>query len=181
MDSFVVDQATRRFMNRIKNQNPRLPEEPYINVELGHRYNKGALIKNEDGAEGKDFENPRAPSGKAGTRFSHVTLETDTGSTISTIDLVQRNLVLVATEGKSPWIAAANALEYEIDAYELHETSQPYRDAFGKLRSRAKLAPGEALLVRPDNFIAWRASSAQSGHKEILQRALQQLLGKAVE
>ncbi|KAI8711052.1 FAD-binding-3 domain-containing protein [Fusarium sp. LHS14.1] len=181
VDAFVVDQATRRFMNRIKNQVPRLPEEPYINVEIGHRYSKGAIIKEEDGQQEQDFEDPHAPSGQAGTRFPHALLNADDGSVISTIDLMQRNFALVATEKNSPWITAAQGLKYEIDTYELHETSRPYRDTVGKLRARAKLGAGEAMLLRPDNFIAWRAGCAQHGHKELLQEALKSLLDKAVE
>ncbi|KAH6694303.1 FAD binding domain-containing protein [Leptodontidium sp. MPI-SDFR-AT-0119] len=177
-DAAVVDQATRRFRNRIQNQIPQLPEETYDVVEIGGRYNKGALVPGKGDSSDKDFEDPHSPSGTAGSRFPHVSLLSKDDQTISTLDLIKHNFVLVAAEEDSPWIAAAKGLEFQIDTYVLHETSQPYQDVKGLLRSRGKLAPGEALLVRPDNYIAWRATVQGSNHKEALQQALGQLLGK---
>lgn len=178
VDAFVVDQATRRYWNRIFNKMPRDPEEPYYTVEIGHRYNKGAIVSDHDENQHENFENPHAPSGHAGTRFPHVPLERQDGGIISTLDLVKHNFVLVAAETDSPWIPASQVLKLTVDAYELHETSQPYRDGVGKLREKAKLGVGEALLVRPDGFIAWRGKRISHGHEEQLRKGLGQVLGK---
>lgn len=158
-----------------------MPEETYMTVEVGGRYKEGALIHDEhDPVDDRDFEDPHNPSGRAGTRFPHVALSTADETAISTIDLVRSNFVIIATEDKSPWIAAAQGISEKVDGYTLHENSQPYRDLHGKMRQRANLGVGEALLVRPDVYIAWRAPRLESGHKEALQKALSQVLGKQI-
>lgn len=103
------------------------------------------------------------------------------GDSISTLDLVKQNFVLVAAEDDSPWLAAAKELRFKIDTYVLHETSQPYPDTQGKLNEKIKLGTGQALLVRPDGFIAWRPINTQSSHKVLLQQALERIPGQAVE
>ncbi|KAJ4319011.1 hypothetical protein N0V94_004148 [Neodidymelliopsis sp. IMI 364377] len=184
VDAFVVDQATRRFYNRVDHVQPPAAEESNLTVEIGYRYADGAVL-HEDGQGprgGEPFENPLTPSGTAGSRFPHVWLQGTSSSvdSVSTLDLVRQNLVLVVTEHDSPWIAAAQAASSRgpvtIDAYELHESSTPWRDAAGALREKCKLQVGEALLVRPDGFIAWRARS-DGRHGDALKSAVQKLLG----
>lgn len=187
VDAFAVDQATKRFHNRVDHVQPSLAEEGNLTVELGYRYANGGVVHgNGHGAPSEEpFENPLAPSGTAGTRLPHVWLQYGDGydksvERVSTLDLVRRNLVLIATERDSPWLAAVRATAScglaPIDAYELHETSAPYRDVAGALRQKCKLEMDEALLIRPDGFIAWRARS-DGGHSDALQSALRQVLG----
>ncbi|KAJ4351121.1 uncharacterized protein N0V89_006460 [Didymosphaeria variabile] len=183
VDAFAVDQATKRFYNRVDHVQPPVPEEGNLTVEIGYRYTDGAVVgAEEDGARPQQpFENPLTPSGTAGTRFPHVWLEGEGSGRLSTLDLVRQNLVLVAAERNSAWIAAAQDVSSRgpvaIDAYELHESSTPWRDATGALREKGRLQAGEALLVRPDGFIAWRARAAGS-LVDTLQSALQELLGR---
>lgn len=184
VDAFTVDQATRRFYNRVDNVQPPLPEEGNLTVELGYRYADGAIVTGNrgDGERSQEpFENPLKPSGTAGTRFPHAWLDSENVKVrASTLDLVQQKLIVVATEPQSPWVAAAQAVASrgmpEIAFYELHESSTPWRDANGVLRAKCQLQAGEALLVRPDGFIAWRAR-AESKHADVLQSVLHKLLG----
>ncbi|KAJ9267104.1 hypothetical protein DTO212C5_6169 [Paecilomyces variotii] len=181
VDAFVVDQATRRFRNRIMNTIPRVPEEPYYTVEFGCRYNAGAIIPAECDTFNKDYEDPHTPSGSAGSRFPHIPLECQDGTHVSILDLIKQNFVLVAAETASPWLLAAKNLSFQIDSYALHETSQPYRDYSGMLRNKGRLGTGMALLIRPDGFIAWKAEDTSSGHKELLRKAMGRLLGKNIQ
>lgn len=180
VDKFVVDQATRRLANRLQGKFPRVPEEPYYVAELGHRYNHGAILPAEGDSHDKDYEDPHKPSGTAGSRFPHVWLQNEKGATESSLDLIMQNFVLFAAEEDSLWVIAANSLDLQIDTYSLHENSKPYRDSLGKLRAKTGLTRGEALLVRPDGYIAWRGGSSPGGHKEALQGALRHILGKPV-
>jgi hypothetical protein len=182
VDAFVVDQATRRFRNRILNQTPRIAEEPYYTVELGCRYLKGAFLPAEGVSIEQPFEDPYAPSGTAGSRFPHAFLkDLESGKRISTLDLMKKNFVLIATEDDSPWVAAAKELEFEIDTHILHQNSRPYCDFDRELSTKAKVGLAESLLVRPDGFIAWKAGSLHTGHKDMLRRVLQKLLGTPIE
>ncbi|KAH7072042.1 FAD binding domain-containing protein [Paraphoma chrysanthemicola] len=170
VNAFAVDQATKRFYNRVDNVQPPVPEQPNLTVELGYRY-----------GEGEPWENPLEPSGTAGTRFPHVWLQqanpTSADTRVSTLDLIKQKLLLVATEPNSPWIAAATKIvSAALEVYELHADSAPLRDASNDLGAKCKLQPGEALLVRPDGFIAWRAPAGE-GHFEALETELARLLG----
>lgn len=184
VDAFAVDQATKRFYNRVDHVQPPIAEEANLTVEIGYRYADGAVVHEEGcGARREEpFEDPLAPSGTAGSRFPHVWLQCENtdAEPVSTLDLVRRNMVLVAAERDSPWVAVAQAAASRglmpIDAYELHETSTPWRDVGGKLREKCKLQVGEALLIRPDGFIAWRAKSVECSI-DALQWVLQRLLG----
>lgn len=178
VDAFTVNQATARFSNRIGHVRPPASEEANLTVELGYAYPKGAVVHGEDSQLEKVFESPSSPSASAGTRFPHVFVKSG-DIVLSSLDLINQNLVLVTTEPNSPWLRAAQAVAVlEIDAYELHESSSPIQDAEGTLRKKCKLTSGEALLVRPDGFIAWRAETRpEESQLDALNDALSRILG----
>jgi len=171
IDEFVVDQATRRFHNRVDHRQPPLPEAPDLSVEIGCRYTQGAFIPTEGQASNLPFEDPFTPTGSGGSRFPHIYLDragdanAQIEQQISTLDLIKQNFVLVATEKGSAWIQAARELQFALDACELHEDWQPYRDTSAKLRKNCKMENGQALLVQPDGFIAWRAIRVEAGQR----------------
>jgi len=84
---------------------------------------------------------------------------------------------MFAADPTSPWVEAVKAARPDIDAYILNESSTPWTDTVGKLRRVCKLEDGEALLVRPDGFIAWRAEKRDSGHSSALKGILREILG----
>ena len=85
----------------------------------------------------------------------------------------------MATEPNSPWIKAAKVVAMlPIDSYALHESSDPLQDAQGTPRSKCKLRNGEALLVRPDGFIAWKAEARHEGHLDALNGVLRASFGR---
>ncbi|KAH7357519.1 FAD binding domain-containing protein [Pyrenochaeta sp. MPI-SDFR-AT-0127] len=178
VNAFAVDQATKRFYNRVDQMQPPAHEEPNLTVEIGYRYIEGAILGGGEGAQ-KPFENPSSPSGSAGTRLPHVWLNSNASNqSVSTLDLAKQNLVLITTEPQSLWIKAAKDIESPpLDLYELHEFSKPWQDSLGTLRSKCGLQHDEALLVRPDGFIAWRARAVANNHGEELRAALHALLG----
>lgn len=178
MNAFTVKQATARFYNRIDHVQPPASEEANLTVELGYAYPKGAVVRGKGPQLEKVFESPVSPSASAGTRFPHVFVKFG-DRVLSTLDLIQQNLVLVTAEPNSPWLRAGQAVSaLKIDTYELHESSSPVQDAKGILRKKCKLASGEALLVRPDGFIAWRAETrCGESHQDALNDAVSRLLG----
>ncbi|CAI4220158.1 unnamed protein product [Parascedosporium putredinis] len=177
----TMQQAYYRLQTRVFRQQPDEPELPDLTCEIGYRYPLGALVVSEEESEDASciWEDPHAPLVLAGSRFPHVEI-TDSGDAsrrISTLDLVKTQFLVVVADEASPWVEAAKISPLGIDCYSLHATSTPYRDAEGKVRRVCKLGEGEALLVRPDGFIAWRAGKRESGHEAVLQQVLREILG----
>lgn len=184
IDEFTVLQAYSRFQNRVVRKQPPAPEVQDIAVELGYRYPSGAFRLPKDYQHPIElYDLPDSPSALAGSRFPHVWLvdASDANKKISSIDLIRQNLVLVAVSTSSPWLHAASHFRIPIETYTLNEASAPYRDLKGRLRERAKLGDADALLVRPDGFIAWRAEKTEGGYVESLRSALQSILGLSFE
>ncbi|KAM0342879.1 hypothetical protein ACHAPU_009083 [Fusarium lateritium] len=177
---FLMRQAYTRLQKRVFHTTPDEPELPDIVCELGYRYPSGASYSVTQGVEETLLhEDPHLPLAIAGSRFPHVAL-TDVAEPekqVSTIDLIKTNFVLFTADHASPWVAAAKNMTMDIDAYSLYERSKPLRDRQEKLKSVTKLSAGEALLVRPDGFIAWRAVRMEEGHEKALYNALKHVLG----
>ncbi|CAJ0553068.1 Ff.00g115800.m01.CDS01 [Fusarium sp. VM40] len=177
---FLMRQAYSRLQKRVLHTTPDEPELPDIVCELGYRYPSGAIHSStQEAKETSLHEDPHAPLAIAGSRFPHVALTKlgETEAMVSTIDLIKTNFVMFTADGASSWVAAAKNMAMNIDTYSLHETSSPLRDEQWKLKSVTKLSSGEAMLVRPDGFIAWRAAKMEEGHEKALGDALKQVLG----
>ncbi|KAF4552361.1 FAD-binding domain-containing protein 48 [Elsinoe fawcettii] len=173
---FCMTQAYSRFQKRVERRKPDVDELADIICEIGYRYPEGAMVK--DGARPEEYEDPYNPYLAPGSRFPHVALvdESQGGKKISSVDLMKTNFVLVASEPGSPWVAAAKESGLPIDAYEIHASSSLIKDESGTAEKVWKIDKGGAMLVRPDNFIAWKASSQDKGHRETLAKKLQEVL-----
>jgi putative polyketide hydroxylase len=179
IDEFTVLQAYSRFQNRVVVQQPAAPEAPDVAIELGYRYPKGAFVPEEGHQVPKElYDDPYQPTAVPGSRFPHVFLRdtTNPGNKISTIDLVKRNFLLVTIDPDSPWIQAASESPITLDVHTLNATSAPYRDLEGAVEEKCRLKVGEAILVRPDGFIAWRGLRSSQGHGEQLKAAIEAIL-----
>jgi hypothetical protein len=134
-------------------------------IDLGYRYRSasfsaddpaGGAAAAEDGAAWMD---PRTPTGEPGFRAPHVPLRRD-GATLSTVDLVVRDPVLLTGPDGAGWLrageAAAAALGVPVSAYRVGPDGD-VRDADGAFAAAYGIGPGGATLVRPDGFVAWRA------------------------
>ncbi|KAM3065588.1 hypothetical protein ACMFMG_011298 [Clarireedia jacksonii] len=181
-NEFYMRQAYSRFQKRVHQTAPDVPELPDIVCELGVRYISGAFVDGVDQTpESSAYEDPYVPLVIAGSRMPHVYLEDAQNPTrkLSTLDLIKSNFLIVAADTGSQWVEAARSVPW-LDAFVLNELSVPFVDKHGNVREVFKLAKGQALLVRPDGFIAWRAPAADTGHQELLQRVLEAILHKAL-
>ncbi|KAJ4246083.1 hypothetical protein NW762_013828 [Fusarium torreyae] len=179
IDVFTVKQAYNRFQNRIVLQQPPASEAPDESVELGYRYPQGgAFVPEENHPAPKEvYDDPFLPTAIPGSRFPHSYIEdVMSGKAISTIDLIKRNFVLITVASDSPWITAATKSPVELDVYALDAGSSPYRDAMGDVATKCRLQPEEAILVRPDGFIAWRGVREDGGHEIKLREGLDAIL-----
>ncbi|MDI5961730.1 FAD-dependent monooxygenase [Streptomyces sp. SL13] len=159
------------------------PQKGVLVVALGYRYPRGAVLgADPDGpVVPQDFE----PTGEPGGRAPHLWLTAARqGERRSTLDLYERSLVLLSGDGEAgaAWQTAARAvaerLSVPLDAHRLgtgpHADLTP-QDGADWAAAHGTAADG-AVLVRPDGFVAWRASGAVPDPEEELTRVLRELL-----
>ncbi|KAJ9653206.1 hypothetical protein H2201_009166 [Coniosporium apollinis] len=179
---FTVQQAFSRLQKRVFHKEPDVPELTDIVCEIGYRYPKGAIVPSEVGGSTELWEDPYAPLVMPGSRLPHTWIvdKSSPDKQTSTLDLVKTNFVLIATDDRSPWIQAANDVSLKIDTLVLSAESSPFADPLEKVKNLFKLREDEALLVRPDGYIAWRAPREGGGHSAKLQAALDNVLKPCV-
>ncbi len=158
----TLDQALVRLKCWFRDLGGRVPETvdavPDYDVVFGQRYREGALIA-EAGTDGAMFAAHSTLSGEPGTRAPH-RLVTHAGTQISTLDLFDRDFLLLAAPGSS-WRAPTNVQLIEIEDL----------SAFG-------VTELGAVLVRPDGFVAWRSKTLPADPADVL-RGLADSLGFA--
>ncbi|EKG21575.1 Monooxygenase FAD-binding protein [Macrophomina phaseolina MS6] len=171
---FAVEQAYIRYANRVS-KDPKAPHEeelPDGTVELGYHYPDGASVCESDENENEKFwEDPYAPTATPGSRQPHVFLPRN-GKDLSTLDLVKRNFVILSVGAGSPWNVAASKQDVPVDAYGVFDGSKEALGPTGRFSEVCGLKKGQALLVRPDGFVAWRAPALNQGHAERLKEVL---------
>jgi 2-polyprenyl-6-methoxyphenol hydroxylase-like FAD-dependent oxidoreductase len=175
--AFTTEQAYTRYVLRLDpslgkdDLQPIVPEAP---VELGYRHRSDAVL----GADDETWEDPATPSGRPGFRAPHVPVTVD-GVERSTLDLFGREFVLVAGPDGESWCAAARAagesFGVPVQAYRL---GSELTDAAGLLEATYGTGAEGAVLVRPDGFVAWRASAPHPDPEDELSGALGAALGR---
>jgi hypothetical protein len=165
--SATLDQALARLKRWFKDLGGRLPETaeivPDYDVVFGQRYAQGAFVP-EPRADAAPFAAHAGLSGAPGTRAPHRPV-TRGSRQISTLDLFDRDLVLIAAAG-SAWHAAAESLVAG-PVYLRCETLEDLA-AFG-------IENDGAVLVRPDGFVAWRSRSGTIEPAATLRRVCESL------
>ncbi|HVW18067.1 MAG TPA: FAD-dependent monooxygenase, partial [Solirubrobacteraceae bacterium] len=138
----VIEQAYGRYVTRVATYIGADGIDPIVDdtwIELGPRYRSSAVAGEDDG--GAVLNDPAAVAGHPGSRAPHVWLDVD-GKRVSTIDLFGRGWVLLAAS--DDWQAPAGV--------ERHVVPAGVAEAYG-------IGATGASLVRPDGFVAWRASA----------------------
>ncbi|THX83534.1 hypothetical protein D6D05_03504 [Aureobasidium pullulans] len=175
---FSMHQAFSRLVNRVFHGKGLECEKelPDLVCELGYRYTSGTIVPSDENDMERSHEDPHDPYVLPGGRLPHVWLIDVDGEKLSSLDLVKRNFVLFTTDVGSPWLQASEKQSIAIDAYPINSLSQPYLDVEDSTKKVWKMEDGEALLVRPDGIIAWKAPRMTSGHDEQLAEALRIVL-----
>ena len=147
-----------------------------LGLQLGYVYATGALVP-----EGSPppLETPReyVPTAHPGARLPHGWLEDD-GERRSTLDLVGYDgLTLISFGEHERWAAAiARADRPGLAQIRIGRDARPEDGAWA---SACGMDEGGALLVRPDQHVAWRAASLPEDPTDALLRAVDQILGGA--
>ena len=86
------------------------------------------------------------------------------GKQVSTLDLFGRDFVLLAGSRGTAWQDAArdaaSRLGVGLSSYRADDGSGDLEDTGDRFRTAYGISPEGAVLVRPDGFVAWRATDA---------------------
>ncbi len=157
-----------------------------LNVEYGVAYDSAAVVP--DGSappENPDDIRVYQPSTRPGAPLPHAWIEDEDGNRRPIKDLVAPGrFLLVAGEDGGPWCAAARQLAEEagipIDVVRISHLDGDLYDPRCDWLRRRQIGSGGAILVRPDRFVAWRATTAVDDPRSELSRALSQVLARPV-
>jgi hypothetical protein len=168
-----LEQALARLQTWFKDPSKRLPPPvPLVDdydVVFRHIYHAGAVIT-EGEIAGRAFANARELSGQPGSRAPHLVIERD-GRRMSTLDLFNKDFVLLTGVAGTAWCEATRALAdrgpynrrcYRVGAGgDLIDVENRWPAAYGVTESGA-------VLVRPDGFVAWRSRDCPSQPSRVL-------------
>ncbi|CAM3566707.1 FAD-dependent monooxygenase [Paenibacillus lupini] len=164
-------------LNMVSKKESKAPVTNNNHVIMRYQYRSSAVI-----AEHFDSESSLSPyveqlDGKPGTRAPHLWLERN-GHPISTIDIFNKNFVLLADE-YSTWIhtaqyVAADFNNLTIDIFTIGPTGS-LQDPENRWHKIYRIPAGGAVLIRPDGFVAWRSGQVENSI-ETLSSVMKQLL-----
>lgn len=163
----TVGQALARLAAWFKNLGDRLPSTPPVvddsAVIFGQCYDTGG------------FEDPRAPSGRPGTRAPHVAVTIGT-KRVPVHDLLETRFLLLTAPDDDLWSHVAPDVARHFGV-EFAVGRLPRSDADNAQFARAYgIGERGAALIRPDGFIAWR-TAVDSNPADALRAALSAQLG----
>lgn len=149
-----------------------------LGLQLGFAYDEGALVP--DGSAKPAPANPVrdfVPSTRPGARLAHGWIS-HAGARVSTLDLVafDRPTLIVGPDGAA-WEAAAHALGAAVACVRLGVDADDPDDWW---RTVAGMPGDGALLVRPDQHVAFRARGTAADPASTLRQALAATFGHAV-
>ncbi|WP_405163602.1 FAD-dependent oxidoreductase [Nocardia sp. NBC_01499] len=173
----TLDQAMQRLQGRHSGTGDDAATIDDLTMILGYRY-RSAAIHAETPLPDEPVEDPRHPSGRPGLRAPHVWLHQD-GAKLSTLDLFDGAFTLLAGAAGVEWADATEnvsaAMDLDLRAYRI---GTDFDDADGQFLAAYGITATGATLIRPDGFIAWRATDLPAQPDRELRRALTRLLAE---
>jgi 2,4-dichlorophenol 6-monooxygenase len=152
-------------------------------LELGFRYDDGAIVP--DGSEPPQSDpmgTHYLPTTRPGHRLPHAWLQHQS-KRFSTHDLAARHgfILITDSEGSSAWTAAAEAVSAKLNvAVSVAAIGDgcDYADIDGAWSRVREIGPGGAVLVRPDNHVAYRSATLVDEPADALLQALSTVLSR---
>lgn len=142
-----------------------------FNLLIGYRYHSAAVVG------GEAAELVEELHGQPGTRVPHAWV-VDGGKRVSTLDLLSAGFTLFTGDDGAAWCAAAASASKALAVPIAVRRIGTALDVDGSWAAATGLPPDGALLVRPDDFVAWRADKLPRSPEAGLRRALGQILGR---
>ena len=154
-------------------------------LELGFSYQSGFVSPDGTEAPKSDpFGQMYSPTTRPGHRLPHAWVE-ENDHIISTHDIIGNtaSLLLITDGHGKEWTSAAetcsSAYKIQIRTVQIGDSinwSTSIRDHDDQWRKVKDLKQGGAILIRPDNFVAWRCQRADGRHNDKLVEAIRSLL-----
>ena len=170
---------------RLDDNRPQLAadeEAPMFAVLIGYQYRSAAVVFAHSAPPNSDavslVEELRA---QPGTRVPHVWVQR-AGRRVSTLDLVGPGFTLFTGSSGAAWATAADAVSATLHVpIHVHSigTDTEIGDIEGRWAELTGLLSDEALLVRPDGFVAWRTGALPPSPEDRLGQVLCQILGRS--
>ena len=168
---------------RLQDEGPGLPPEEeasMFSLLVGYQYHSAAVIVDPCAPANSDAVSLVAElHAQPGTRVPHAWVQR-AGRRVSTLDLAGPGFTLFTGSSGAVWATAADAVSAALHVpIHVHGISSDgeIRDIDGRWAHVTGLSPDEALLVRPDGFVAWRTGVLPASPQNRLSQALCQILG----
>ena len=149
-----------------------------IGLQLGFRYETGAVAAEDESPASLASAGPASeyvPTTAPGARLPHAWIERD-GARISTLDLVAYDgFTLLAGPDASGWVAAGKKVGQV--PLRVLVSGRDFSDPTGAWTAASQIGRDGALLVRPDQHVAWRSRSARPDAARLLESAVSLTLG----
>lgn len=148
-----------------------------LGMQLGFRYERGALVSDpnpppEVGNRVREF----VPTSRPGARLPHAWVERG-GERISTLDLIAPDaFTLLTLSPDDAWADAAKSVR-RVPLRHI-AIGRDAVDTEGLWAELAETGPTGALLVRPDQHVAWRATSTPEDPVRTLREVIHRVLGE---
>ena len=151
-------------------------------IELGFTYPEGLSIaeSSTDAAEVDPLGQEYFPSTLPGHRLPHAWLLTSDDRLMSTHDLVGPNasFLLLTDDDGQPWAGAAKRLVLQHNIpIRVAQIGGSLRDITDQWTNIKQIGDGGAILVRPDNFVAWRSLGPSKANGRELEDSFVTILG----
>ena len=178
---FTVEQAYTRYVTRTATYlgaKDFQPPASDFNIELGYLYHSPAIVS--DDIDHKGHDDPHKTLARPGSRAPHLWLERD-GKRISSLDLIGTHFVLLAASQGQAWCDGARGAAKGFKGLELNAycVGGDVEDPEGRFPRAYGLESSGAVLVRPDGFVGWRATSLAGNPLQTLEGALRAILHRA--
>ena len=152
-------------------------------VELNQRYHSNAIIA--DGSAPAPWQRDKElyyqPSTRPGAHLPHVWVYDSNHREVSTLDIVGKGKFTVLTGiGGEAWVEAARVIAAETGVALVGHVigpSRDYSDFTGDWARTREIEEGGCLLIRPDQFIAYRHFGPEREAERLLRAALTRVLG----
>lgn len=169
---FTVDQGVIRYLQRSGlDEAAAARHRPETTVLFGHVYRSDAVVREVGDDDGAVVEDPTAPSGRPGTRASHLSLVRQ-GKEVPLHDLLDGGFWLLTGPDGGSWQPAAESQGVAFHRVGTEESPEVVE----RFVTRYGIEDAGAVLLRPDGFIAWRSTGPTADPTESLTAVLDAVL-----